>query len=83
MKTYKDQLKDKRWRELRKAILLRDGYRCTVCGDTQNLQVHHTYYYDNKFMPPWNYPKESLITVCDKCHKEFHLYCEVPIKKIR
>jgi hypothetical protein len=29
------------WRKLRQQILARDGHRCTVCGATENLEVHH------------------------------------------
>ena len=80
MKKYEDLLKDERWQRKRFAAIIRDGSKCTVCGSTQNLQVHHTYYYKNKRVAPWDYPLRSLITVCDKCHKEFHLTCEVKYK---
>ena len=53
----------------------RDGNKCTYCGSTLNLQVHHKYYsrYPNgQFVMPWDYPNSILITLCDKCHKRVH-----------
>lgn len=34
------------------------------------LQVHHKHYVYGR--PPWKYPDKSLITLCNKCHKELH-----------
>jgi len=60
---------DIRWIEKRNEILDRDDYKCQVCKSITSLEVHHTYY-DNK--PAWDYPNESLITLCRSCHKEAH-----------
>jgi 5-methylcytosine-specific restriction endonuclease McrA len=79
MGDYSEQLLRPEWKLKRKAILKRDGYKCTVCGSKKNLHVHHTFYYD-KFVPPWEYPNESLITVCEKCHLEYHDICDIEIK---
>jgi len=64
-KTYKDQ----RWFEKRKMILERDGHKCQNCKSETSLEVHHKYY-DNK--AAWDYPNESLITLCRSCHKRVH-----------
>jgi hypothetical protein len=72
---YYEQLKDKRWYHKRKKILERDGYKCTVCGCTKDLRVHHTYYYKES-TEPWNYPSRSLLTLCDACHTQWHLQHE-------
>jgi 5-methylcytosine-specific restriction endonuclease McrA len=34
------------------------------------LHVHHTYYILNYL--PWEYDRESLITVCQRCHNDIH-----------
>jgi hypothetical protein len=36
----------------------------------RNLNVHHTYYQSGK--KPWEYPDESLITLCNPCHRKTH-----------
>lgn len=70
---YRDLLRQERWIKKRTKILARDGYKCTVCGSTEDLQVHHTFYYDYPTLP-WRYPDVSLITLCEKCHHKWH--CE-------
>ena len=68
-------LEDPRWKAKRKRILERDNYRCTWCGRAENLQVHHKYYMrypDGKMAEPWDYPDDKLVTLCDRCHREWH-----------
>lgn len=80
MEQYDIYLRDLRWKLKRKRVLERDDFKCTVCGSKKSLHVHHTYYYRNEITPPWEYPMESLITVCEDCHKEFHMTCNVEIR---
>jgi 5-methylcytosine-specific restriction endonuclease McrA len=80
MKKYSDLLKSKKWLQKRKYILARDGNKCTVCNSKYNLQVHHIFYYADK-PNPWLYPNKYLITLCDDCHKDYHLHNEIEIKK--
>ena len=79
---YLDKLKDKRWIKKRKRIIKRDGYKCTVCGSKKNLEVHHSFYYGD-FRNPWEYPDESLLTACSKCHLNFHLHSETEIREVK
>jgi hypothetical protein len=79
MGSYDDLLKDPRWILKRKVIITRDEFKCTSCGSKENLQVHHTYYYKQKTVP-WAYPDESLITLCEDCHHEWHTWHEVEYK---
>lgn len=72
-KTYTELLKDPRWIETSKHIREWDGEVCLLCGDSgssANLQVHHLYYDQNK--NPWEYNRESLVTLCEKCHRKIH-----------
>jgi len=72
---YSKLLQDERWKEKRRKIISRDRCRCTWCGSDSNLQVHHKYYEkfpNNDFVDPWDYPDESLVTLCEKCHKKAH-----------
>ena len=79
MSQYKEWLLDPKWKRKRKEILKRDYGMCTVCHAKKNLHIHHTFYYD-RFIPPWKYPENSLLTICAKCHKEYHEICDVEIK---
>lgn len=67
---YKKQLKDPRWILKRKFILDRDKHKCVECGSNRKLNVHHTYYSGGYMV--WEYPDDSLITLCEICHKYWH-----------
>ncbi len=68
--TYSDLLNSPQWRSKRAHIIKRDNNRCVDCGTMERLRVHHKYYSKNK--APWEYPDDSLITVCDTCHEKIH-----------
>ena len=55
------------WKEKRLQALDRAGYRCQVCGDGMNLQVHHVTY-DRL----GNEHEDDLIAVCKRCHEKIH-----------
>lgn len=68
MATYAEKLKDPRWDKVRKRILRRDNHACVNCGECEStLDVHHGYY--GKNMEPWEYPDETLHTLCRSCHE--------------
>jgi hypothetical protein len=58
------------------AIKLEEGYKIfeyAIAGNSRYqiyLHVHHKYYIADRL--PWDYPDEALITMCSKCHYEFH-----------
>lgn len=69
--SYVEELKDKRWINLRNQIVKRDGC-CKLCSSEYQLHVHHRiYYYDRK---AWEYEEDELITLCKSCHDIFHLH---------
>ncbi len=43
----------------------------------KGLHVHHTYYQHNKM--PWEYPDESLQTLCINCHIQLHKEQTIPV----
>lgn len=64
---YSEKLRDPRWQKKRLEIFERDSWACRYCGDKENtLAIHHTYYSND--LSPWEYPDDSLITVCERCH---------------
>jgi hypothetical protein len=69
MSNYTELLKDPRWQKMRLEIFTRDNWECQICHSKEStLNIHHTYY--KKWgTPPWDYPDESLITLCEQCHE--------------
>lgn len=70
MSDYSNQLKSPKWQRKRLEIFSRDNFTCVECGDDKNtLHVHHQEY---KNCEIWDYPNESLITLCESCHNKKH-----------
>lgn len=67
---YQKALKSIKWVTKRNKIKKRDGNKCTKCGSTKSLHVHHTYYLKDKM--PWEVPDECLVTLCKICHEKAH-----------
>lgn len=65
---YKDQLLDKRWKDLSNKIKDRDGRKCVVCDSKRKLNVHHKKYTGMA----WEAPESDLITLCEECHSKIH-----------
>lgn len=61
-------LDSKKRRRLRRRVLERDGGRCTECGATERLQLHHVIPYR---ISQCNKP-DNLLTLCDACHRALH-----------
>jgi 5-methylcytosine-specific restriction endonuclease McrA len=84
--SYKALLLDKRWKEKRKQILIKDSHKCKCCNSIENLQVHHRQYHYSlnlrMYLKPWEYNDSLLITLCHKCHQKGHQLYKVPTKYI-
>jgi len=60
------------WRELRRKVIERDGFRCQFCGkvkDVGQLQVHHIIPTNIEL----NYEDENLITCCRRDHAAINI----------
>ncbi len=68
---YDKLLKHPLWKKKREMILERDKFKCTECGATEDLHIHHLYYYKTK-IDPWTYPDDALVTLCQLCHGSWH-----------
>lgn len=81
--SYGSLLFDRRWKDKRSVILIRDKNCCVICGLGDNLQVHHRQYQYvtalKKFKAPWEYADSTLITLCNSCHQRGHSKFKVPI----
>jgi 5-methylcytosine-specific restriction endonuclease McrA len=63
------RLEEESYRELRKQVLRRDGWRCQLCGSMTNLEVHHKQFRSHS----GNDQEENLITLCFNCHFSTHV----------
>lgn len=64
---YSDTLKNGNWQKRRIEILQRDDFKCTLCGDEKQLEVHHLDYIEG--IKAWEYPNDMFKTLCRKCHE--------------
>jgi RNA-directed DNA polymerase len=58
------------WDEARHQALERDGYRCTECGSTHSLEVHHLQPQHAK----GTHAMRNLLTLCQECHAKTPSY---------
>lgn len=66
--SYWEMLRDPRWQQKRLKVMERDKWTCRDCGNKAGtFNVHHCYYVRGN--APWDYPDESLVTLCEKCHE--------------
>ncbi len=69
-KKYAEALQSPKWQKVRLRIFERDEYTCQCCDATdKTLTIHHTYY--EYGLEPWEYPDDSLHTLCKECHKKY------------
>jgi hypothetical protein len=59
-----------RWAKTRIIIFNRDHGICKTCGAPNSRNIHHLN--DPRFFPKLKYDPDNLITLCDKCHFEWH-----------
>lgn len=68
---------DKRYHDLtrfggnREKAMERDGYKCVICGATEDLGVHHKDFSGQTDKP--NNELDNLMTVCKSCHTNIHI----------
>jgi hypothetical protein len=58
------------YRAFKKEVLERDGYKCKVCGSTENLHVHHFKSY--RKYPELRADVSNGVTLCANCHRMVH-----------
>ncbi len=56
-------------KDVRQYVLERDSYRCVLCGDAENLEVHHII---PRAKGGSNRP-QNLVTLCANCHRKVTL----------
>lgn len=76
---YAEYMKSEVWADKRKAALERAGYRCSQCGATSPLHVHHKNYFrfgGDEF-------ERDLAVLCESCHRNAHDFRERYLKQLR
>lgn len=68
--SYSNQLSHPLWLKKREYILNKKGRKCSKCGSSQKLQVHHLKYIWGRMA--WEYKDKDLIVLCDFCHEKAH-----------
>ena len=51
-------------------------FETAIFVQVNGLHIHHTYYQDGKC--PWEYPNNSLQTLCWYCHEKLHIETKIP-----
>jgi len=61
-------------REVRRRVLIRDDFKCKLCGSASFLEKHHiTYYIDNKSIVGCELEfLYALVMLCSTCHQVVH-----------
>ena len=60
-------LKSDKWKQLCKQVKERDGNKCVISGETNNLEIHHLNYINLG-----NEQLSDLVTLSRKCHQLQH-----------
>ena len=66
-----DRMNRRRWERTRRAVLERDGWRCTECGGAGKLEVHHIKKLESGGDP---YDPDNCLTFCRSCHIDLHRF---------
>lgn len=69
---YNQYLAAPEWQNKATLIKRRDGNKCLLCGNKENLVVHHLRYDSVDWEHPGSEPDCDLVTLCLECHRKFH-----------
>lgn len=69
---YSQYLATPEWRNKTVEIKNRDGNKCLLCGEAENLVVHHLRYDSVDIEHPGRERDSDLVTLCRRCHNKFH-----------
>lgn len=82
--SYAELLNQPEWKQKHLEILERDNFKCRKCDDGEiSLKVHRRFY--TYRLNPWDYPNDSLETLCNHCHKKIHKAmrdCKIKLGKV-
>ena len=61
---------DSTWNDIKDAIYKKYGYKCSICGKTNNLQIHHKI----PIKDGGTNDLFNLIPLCKDCHEKIHKF---------
>jgi hypothetical protein len=64
---YYKYIQTQAWEETRQKVFRRDGFRCVICNEAKDLNVHHITY-ENLGAEKVS----DLVTLCRDCHEHIH-----------
>ena len=67
MLDYQEYIQSEKWKFKRDLVLLFWQHRCSMCGRSVNLHVHHRTY-----KRLGNEQLNDLVVLCDRCHEIHH-----------
>lgn len=59
-----------KYKAWQKSVKIRDGHTCTICGNKENLHVHHIVELFRN--PRLSVDVDNGLTLCSCCHKRVH-----------
>ena len=68
---YKEYLQSEHWKKKRREAIAEGGGKCMICGNTDNLHVHHITYEHLG-----NEAIYELACLCHECHQDVHVIKE-------
>lgn len=70
---YKEEYSTNEWQRKSGNKKHLDDYTCQICGSKKKqVHVHHHFYIEGRHL--WEYPDETLITLCEDCHAKEHKF---------
>ena len=72
---YSELLKTTEWKRRREGVFIDRGRRCMYCGNGDNSDTHHKYYFkypDGEFVKPWEYNMDCYTALCRDYHNGVH-----------
>lgn len=70
---YKEEFSTNEWQRKSGNKKYLDDFTCQICGSKKRLvHVHHHFYIEGRHL--WEYPDETLITICEECHAKEHKF---------
>ena len=77
MSKFHARLASRQWQRTRKAVFMRDGYRCQVCKKPGKLEAHHITPLEQGG-DAW--ALSNIISACRDCHIQTHRKPESPAR---
>jgi len=66
--TWSEQRRSEAWKRKKTEVFTDSEHMCDECQESEHLTVHHGYYAPRAAV--WEYPMETLWTLCVDCHRK-------------